>query len=72
MKEVIPFRGVGIPANRELLAAWRKEYGIDKWSLERQLDIALEFFNEPIAEDKLAGILYLQKYLYDKWYSWPN
>ena len=66
MKEVIPFRGVGIPANRELLATWRKENGIDRWSLEEQLDIAMAFFNEPIAEDKLAGILYLQNYLYDK------
>jgi 3-methyladenine DNA glycosylase AlkD len=66
MKGVISFRGVGIPKNRELLAEWRKENGIDRWPLENQLDLALAFFNEPIAEDKLAGILYLQNFLYDK------
>ncbi len=66
MKGVIPFRGVGIPKNRELLVEWRKGNGIDKWSLEDQLDLALAFFNEPIAEDKLAGILFLQNFLYDK------
>ncbi len=66
MKGVISFRGVGIPKNRELLITWRKDYGIDKWALEKQLDLALELFNEPLAEDKLAGILFLQKFLYDK------
>ncbi|MBF0278297.1 MAG: DNA alkylation repair protein [SAR324 cluster bacterium] len=66
MKGVIPFRGVGIPKNRELLGEWRKANGIDNWTLENQLDLALEFFREPIAEDKLAGILLLQNYLYDK------
>lgn len=66
MKGVIPFRGVGIPQNRELLAEWRKSNGIDKWSLEEQLELALAFFNEPIAEDKLAGILFIQNFLYNK------
>lgn len=66
MKNVIPFRGVGIPKNRELLAEWRKQNGIDKWSLEDQLELALAFFKEPIAEDKLAGILFIQNYLYNK------
>ena len=66
MKGVIPFRGVGIPTNRELLAEWRTSNGIDKWSPESQLELALAFFGEPIAEDKLAGILFIQDYLYDK------
>jgi len=66
MKGVIPFRGVGIPKNRELLAGWRKNNGIDKWSIEDQLELALAFFKEPTAEDKLAGILYIQNYLYNK------
>jgi 3-methyladenine DNA glycosylase AlkD len=66
MKGVIPFRGVGIPRNRELLSEWRKSYGIDKWSLEDQLELALAFFREPIAEDKLAGILFIQNFLYNK------
>jgi len=66
MKNVIPFRGVGIPKNRELLAEWRKQNGIDTWSLEDQLELALVFFKEPIAEDKLAGILFIQNFLYNK------
>lgn len=71
MKGVIPFRGVGIPKNRELLALWRKENGIDRWPLEKQLELALSFFYEPAAEDKLAGILYLQCYLYNQ-FSWEG
>jgi len=71
MKGVIPFRGVGIPKNRELLGIWRKENGLDKWSLEKQLDLALAFFKESMAEDKLAGILYLQNFLCDK-LSWKS
>ncbi len=69
MKGVIPFRGVGIPTNRKLLATWRAENGIDRWPVERQLEVALAFLGEPIAEDKLAGILYLQDYL-DGELSW--
>lgn len=63
MRGVIPFRGVGIPQNRKLLASWRIHNGIDQWSAERQLELALAFFAEPYAEDKLAGILYLQNHL---------
>ncbi|MCP4395687.1 MAG: DNA alkylation repair protein [bacterium] len=66
MKGVIPFRGVGIPKNRALLTGWRKEHGIDQWSLEQQFEIALAFFQEPMAEDKLAGILFLQNFLCEK------
>lgn len=63
MKNVIPFRGVGIPDNRKLLAALIEENGIAEWPQEEQLELALAFFKEPFAEDKLAGILYLQEYL---------
>ena len=63
MKGVIRFRGVGIPLNRQLLKAWRKEQTIDQWPLENQLDLALAFIAEPIADDKLAGILFLENFL---------
>ncbi|MBT3273225.1 MAG: DNA alkylation repair protein [Spirochaetales bacterium] len=66
MKGVIPFRGVGIPKNRELLEEWRKTNKINTWPLEDQLELALAFIKEPIAEDKLAGILFFQNYLYNK------
>ncbi len=66
MKGVISFRGVGIPANRELLKQWRTASNIDRWPVEEQLDLALAFFGEPLAEDKLAGILFIQNYLYKR------
>ncbi len=66
LKGVIRFRGVGIPKNRELLTTWRERHGIDTWPLENQLELALRFFSQPVAEDKLAGILFIQNFLYDK------
>ncbi|MBE9049651.1 DNA alkylation repair protein [Nostocales cyanobacterium LEGE 11386] len=69
MKGVIAFRGVGIPEIRDLIATWLNEYSIKDLSKENQLELALAFFQEPIAEDKLAGILYLQYYLYDQ-FAW--
>ena len=66
MRNVITFRGVGIPKNRELLAKWRIDNKIDGWPPEEQLELALAFLAEPVAEDKLAGILYLQNFLHDK------
>ncbi|YAF95813.1 MAG: DNA alkylation repair protein [Nodularia sp. CChRGM 3473] len=69
MKGVISFRGVGIPEIRDLIATWLNEYSIKDLSKENQLELALAFFQEPIAEDKLAGILYLQYYLYDQFLS---
>lgn len=71
MKGVIPFRGVGIPKNRELLIRWRRAHGIEQWPVAQQLDLALAFFQESMAEDKLAGILFLQNFLYDA-LSWET
>ena len=71
MRQVIPFRGAGIPEIRQVLAQWRKESGIDTWPPNQQLEMALELFTEPVAEDKLAGILFLQEYLYDQ-FPWPD
>ena len=51
------------PKNRDLLAEWLKQHEIDKWSFEDQLELALAFFKEPFAEDKLAGVLFIQNYL---------
>ena len=62
LKGVIPFRGVGIPQNRELLARWREDHRLDRWPARDQFELALAFLREPLAEDKLAGILYLQQY----------
>ena len=66
MKKVIPFRGVGIPAIRSQLKKFYKDKQIDIWSVEKQFDLALTFFEGKYAEDKLSGILFIQLYLMDK------
>jgi len=66
VKHGTTFRGVGIPKIRQELKEWYKEERIDKLSLDKQLSLALSFFAEEYAEDKLAGVLFLQIYLYDK------
>jgi len=71
LRTVILFRGVGIPEIRERLAEWRLENNIATWNKQEQLSIALKLFESPIAEDKLAGILFLQEYLYDQ-FDWEN
>ena len=69
IKHDTKFRGVGIPKIREKLKDWHKKESIDKLPLNDQLELALSFFAETYAEDKLAGILFLQNYLYNK-FDW--
>jgi 3-methyladenine DNA glycosylase AlkD len=66
LKGAIEFRGVGIPQIRSALADWRSDSGVRSWPLADQFALALRLFEEPMAEDKLAGILFLQEYLYDR------
>ena len=66
LKGAIEFRGVGIPQIRSVLAAWRSDSGVGYWPLADQFALALRLFEEPMAEDKLAGVLFLQEYLYDR------
>lgn len=66
IKHDTKFRGVEILTIRTELKAWYKQENIDKLPLDEQLDLALSFFDEKYSEDKLAGILFLQIYLYDK------
>ena len=63
LKGAIAFRGVGIPQIRSVLAHWRSGAGIDTWPAAAQFDLALRLFEEPVAEDKLAGVLFIQDYL---------
>lgn len=65
------FRGVGIPQIREEIKKWHKQEQIIKLPLEDQLNLALSFFAEKYAEDKLAGVLFLQYYLYNK-FDWKT
>ena len=59
LRHVIPFRGVGIPEIRNILALWRDEFGIATLDKQDQLVLALRLFDSSFAEDKLAGILFL-------------
>lgn len=66
LRGAIQFRGVGIPEIRKSIAGWREETGIASLPDEDQLRFALALFEESMAEDKLAGILFLQNYLQDR------
>lgn len=66
MKNVIPFRGVGIPAIRSQLKKFYKEKQLNTWTIEEQFNLALTFFEGKYSEDKLTGILFIQLYLLDK------
>jgi len=65
MKHVIEFRGVGIPDIRKIQKNWVKEHLLHL-SYEEQINIAMQCFRQKLAEDKLAGVLLLENYLYDK------
>lgn len=66
LKGAIEFRGVGLPQIRSVLADWRSDNGVDAMPAADQFALALRLFEEPMAEDKLAGVLYLQEYLHDE------
>lgn len=66
VKHDTKFRGVEISTVTTELKDWYKCENIDKLPLDGQLDLALSFFKEEYTEDKLAGILFFQLYLYDK------
>jgi 3-methyladenine DNA glycosylase AlkD len=63
VKHDTTFRGVGIPQIRDIMREWRRQHGLAAWSTDDQLRVAFALVAEPQAEDKLAGILYLQDYL---------
>lgn len=64
MKHVIPFRGVKMPVIRAELHQWYADERIEsKLNIEEQKDLALTLFRQKYAEDKLAGILFMQEIL---------
>jgi 3-methyladenine DNA glycosylase AlkD len=64
LKHVIPFRGVTMAGVRASLHAWiRDEQILTTLSKAKQKDLALGLFRGEHAEDKLAGILFLQEVL---------
>lgn len=65
------FLGVSLQQVEKELTRWYLEDGIAALSVGKQLDMALYFFSQKYTEEKLAGILFLQKYLYAK-FPWPT
>lgn len=63
LKNVIGYRGVKTPVVAKIVSSWRVDEGIDKPPLKEQTEIACNLIREKKAEDKFAGILYIQKYL---------
>ena len=66
LRGTIGFRGVGIPDICDNLSVWRERTGLAERPESEQLEVALALFEESAAEDKLAGTLYLQYYLYNR------
>ncbi len=63
LKHVIGYRGVKTPVVTRIVAEWRREHGLERLPDDDQLALARSLIEERLAEDKFAGILYMQKYL---------
>ena len=63
LKHAIGYRGVKTPVVARIVAEWRGERGLDRLSDEEQLGVARSLIGGDLAEDKFAGILYMQKHL---------
>ena len=63
LKHVIGYRGVKTPVVGQIVAEWRSEHGLEGLPDKDQLTVARSLIEESLAEDKFAGILYVQRYL---------
>lgn len=63
LKHVIGYRGVPMPEVVRTVSLWRKECGLDGLAKADQLDMAVSLIGCALAEDKFAGMVYIQKYL---------
>ena len=66
LKNVISYRGVKTPVVTKIVSQWRADEAIDKLPLKKQMEIACDLIRKEKAEDKLAGVVYIQKYLSSK------
>lgn len=65
------FLGVGLHQVEKELTRWYRENSVATLEAEKQLEMALYLFAQQHTEEKLAGILFLQKYLCRK-FSWQE
>ena len=63
LRYAITYRGVKTPVVRRVMIAWYKESQIGTLEEKEQLQIAALLLGQPVAEDKFAGTLMIQKYL---------
>ena len=63
LKHAVAYRGVRTPEVTRIVAEWRRAHELDRLAEGRQLDLARTLVERSCAEDKFAGILYMQKYL---------
>ena len=69
LKHAIGYRGVKTPVVARILTEWRSEQGIDRLADDDQLALVRSLIKENLAEDKFAGILYMQKHLVRRLHS---
>lgn len=63
MRDVISFRGVGIPQIRELVKEVERAYSLEQAPLEKRFELLEKLFAIPYSEEKLFAILYMQLFL---------
>jgi len=63
LKQAIVYRGVRTPEVTRIVADWRQAHELERLADGQQLDLARTLVERSYAEDKFAGILYMQKYL---------
>lgn len=66
LKGAIKYRGIKTPQVLKIVQKWHNENNLDQLTLEAQLGVATNLIRQDYAEDKFAGILYIQKYLNHK------
>lgn len=66
LKGAIKYRGIKTPQVAKILKIWRIEHQLDKLSATEQLELAANLIRQNFAEDKFAGILYMQKFLLER------
>ena len=63
LRHAIEYRGIKTPVITRILSAWYQNHQIHALPAVRQLALATALIQQPLAEDKLAGIILIQKYL---------
>ena len=65
LKGEAAFRGVAMPAIRRELRAWHAEHRLGECPPEEGKALAFALMEQPLSEDKLAGILLLRELLFE-------